>query len=167
MPPTNRALATSLNRLLRLKRRVGYISHYLFLFLIAIIIKPDGLRSNAGRTIILGKLRRTIICCIPGLGEYLQRHYGLKGSCRFCGLSCNLIMQCPHWDQATKICNIYEDRPLTCRLFPITPGDLNDLRLAQPGHECGYSFTESNGIKLRLNSRNESSLRKTNDNSSV
>jgi hypothetical protein len=127
----------------RFFRRISYIAHYLALFLIAIVAKRSGVWSSTGRRIIWGKLRRTAICTVPGLGERLQRRHGLEGRCNSCGASCNLIMQCPHWDDRSKLCKIYEDRPLTCRLFPITPADLEDLKLGTPDKKCGYFFKEN------------------------
>jgi Fe-S-cluster containining protein len=76
----------------------------------------------------------------PGLASHLKRKHGLTGGCASCGASCNLLFKCPHWDEASRLCSIYEDRPIACRMFPITPADLRDRDLAASGTKCGYSF---------------------------
>jgi hypothetical protein len=70
----------------------------------------------------------------------LRRKYGLSGACISCGVSCNLLLKCPHWDEESRLCSIYDHRPLTCRLFPITPSDIRDRDLVSSGKPCGYSF---------------------------
>jgi hypothetical protein len=94
------------------------------------------------RRIIWGKIRRAIICCVPGLALHLQRKHGLAGGCVSCGASCNLLFRCPHWDEKSRLCSIYDDRPLTCRVFPITPSDISDRDLASTTTRCGYSFVQ-------------------------
>ena len=104
---------------------------------------PVGDRRRSGgrscgrpeRTIIWGKIRRTMIGCVPGLALHLKRKHGLTGGCTSCGASCNLLFRCPHWDEESRLCSIYEDRPIVCRLFPITPSDLRDRDLAAGGSE--------------------------------
>jgi len=99
-----------------------------------------GLGSRSGRQLIRGKLRRFTLSAVPSLARALQRHYGLTGSCARCGASCQLLFQCPHWDGASQLCTVYEDRPNVCRLFPITPADLSDRDLVAPQHACGLAF---------------------------
>jgi hypothetical protein len=63
----------------------------------------------------------------------------MSGGCNRCGSSCKLLFQCPHWDDDSKLCSVYEDRPNICRLFPITPGDLRDRNLVAKS-PCGFTF---------------------------
>ena len=121
-------------------RRIRYAARYLRAFLSAIVADPEVILREPGRTIIWGKMRRTLIGCIPGLASHLKRKHGLTGGCTSCGASCNLLFKCPHWDEGSRLCSIYEDRPLACRMFPITPSDLRDRDLAAAGTKCGYSF---------------------------
>ncbi len=123
-----------------LLRRLRYLARYLGAFAQVIVAHPHLLWRNPGRTLILGKLRRTLIVCVPGLAMQLKRRHALTGGCVSCGASCNLLLKCPHWDGASRLCSIYADRPLVCRLFPITPSDLEDRDLAAGGSKCGYSF---------------------------
>ena len=127
-------------RLPRYLRRAKYALVYLRAFSIAALHAPHGIRSRDGRRLLWGKLRRFAICCVPGLAERLQQRYGLRGGCTGCGASCNLILRCPHWNPANGLCTVYADRPATCRMFPITPADLDDLRLASSQSPCGYTF---------------------------
>jgi hypothetical protein len=110
-------------------------------FFIAIFSRK-GLLSWNGRVLIRGKFRRIFLTSIPPLARYLQRYYGLQGECQSCGVSCNLLNRCPHWDPNSRLCTVYELRPNTCRLFPITPADLRDRDLVLAGQSCGFQFTQ-------------------------
>jgi Fe-S-cluster containining protein len=124
----------------RFLRRSGYLIRYLHELVRVSLFSRRGIRSRAGRVLLLGKLRRVAICLVPGLGEALRRRHNLSGGCVRCGTSCNLLIRCPHWIESTGLCGIYEDRPDVCRLFPITPADMRDLALARSDSHCGYSF---------------------------
>lgn len=119
-------------------RSLVHILDYTVRFSLWAMRDPAGLRSKKGRTLTVGKIRRSLIVCVPGLGEWLRRRHGLTGSCAGCGASCNLLIRCPQWDPPTRKCRIYESRPPVCRLFPITPADLREVELS--GHECGHRF---------------------------
>jgi hypothetical protein len=140
----------------RALRRVRNMARYLHAFVRLIIVDPEVIWRKTDRTIFWGKIRRAIIGCIPGLALRLKRKYGLIGGCTSCGTSCNLLLQCPHWDEESRLCSIYDDRPITCRLFPITPSDIRDRDLASSSTTCGYSFvplpteSESAGIRQRV-----------------
>jgi Fe-S-cluster containining protein len=121
-------------------RRIRYAACYLRAFLSVIVADPEAILREPERTIIRGKLRRAMIGCVPGLPALLRRKHGLTGGCISCGASCNLLFTCPHWDEESRLCSIYEDRPMACRMFPITPADLRDRDLAASGAKCGYSF---------------------------
>ena len=124
----------------RTLRRFGYLARYLRELLRVALFTRGGIWSRTGRILLLGKLRRLVICLVPGLPAALRRRYELSGGCVRCGTSCNLLIQCPHWVETTGLCGIYEDRPEVCRQFPITPADMRDLELARSASLCGYRF---------------------------
>jgi hypothetical protein len=105
-----------------------------------VFFSSRGMGSAEGRQLIWGKLRRVIISTCPPLARYLQKQYKLSGGCQGCGASCNLLFQCPHWDENSNLCTVYEDRPNICRLFPITPADIRDRNLVSRKIPCGYVF---------------------------
>src|SRR4051812_7515563 len=86
----------------------------------------NGLGSADGRTLVWGKVRRIFLSMVPPLSRFLQKKYRLDGDCNRCGTSCKLLFKCPHWDDGSKLCSVYEDRPNICRLFPITPSDIRE-----------------------------------------
>ena len=107
----------------------------------AALWSENGLYTREGRTLVRGKFRRIFLSNIPPLARWLQRRHGLAGGCVNCGASCKLMFQCPHWDDQSHLCKIYEDSPNICRLFPITPGDIIDRTIAaKGGKECGFTF---------------------------
>jgi hypothetical protein len=110
----------------------------------AAVFSTRGLLSHEGRILIWGKFRRIMISFFPPLARYLQKKYGLAGGCSHCSASCKLLFQCPHWDDKSSRCSVYEDRPNICRFFPITPADLRDRNLVQKGTRCGFRFMNVN-----------------------
>jgi Putative zinc- or iron-chelating domain len=129
----------------RVLRRTRNALVYAHAMISALVARPDVLFQKSGRTILWGKIRRALICLIPGLAVQLKRKHGLAGGCVSCGTSCNLLFRCPHWDPASHLCSIYDDRPMTCRQFPMTPADLVDRDLASGTMGCGYRFVGNNG----------------------
>ena len=113
-------------------------------FFVAVFSK-DGLISPEGRILIAGKARRIFISFFPPLAAYLQKRYGLVGGCRGCGASCRLLFQCPHYDESSGNCSVYEDRPNICRFFPITPSDVKERDLVSKKHPCGFQFVSPAG----------------------
>ena len=107
-----------------------------------VCLSKDGLGSANGRQLIWGKLRRVCLSLFPPLCRALNRKYELSGGCVSCGASCKLLFQCPHWDESTHLCGVYEDRPNICRLFPITPADISDRNLVLPDKSCGFKFSK-------------------------
>ena len=103
-------------------------------------VSPEGLRSAKGRQLIWGKFRRVVLSLCPPLCRSLHKRYELSGGCVSCGASCKLLFQCPHWDEESHLCSVYEDRPSICRLFPITPADISDRNLVLPEKQCGFKF---------------------------
>jgi hypothetical protein len=132
--------AQTMGLTMRAFRRLRYLAHYLRAFIWVIILNPGTIWRKRERTIIWGKIRRIMIACVPGLALHLKRKHRLTGGCISCGASCNLLFKCPHWEAESRLCSIYDDRPITCRLFPITPSDIRDRDLASSGTTCGYSF---------------------------
>jgi len=102
----------------------------------------QGFFSAEGRILIWGKFRRFILTLFPPLATHLQSKYGLVGECVSCGASCKLLFQCPHWDDHSNLCTVYEDRPNICRHFPITPSDLRDRDIVLRKSPCGFAFTK-------------------------
>ena len=125
----------------RVLRQIWHVGERAVPFLLA-IFSQKGLPSRNGRVLIRGKFRRIFLTSIPPLARYLQRYHGLQGGCQSCGASCNLLNRCPHWDPHSRLCTVYELRPNTCRLFPITPADLRDRDLALAGQSCGFQFAQ-------------------------
>ncbi len=107
----------------------------------AVLFTKEGLGSAAGRQLIVGKFRRVALSFFPAYSRRLQKRHGISGGCRSCGASCKLLFQCPHWDQRSSLCSVYEDRPSICRLFPITPEDIADRDLVRGiNGPCGFDF---------------------------
>ena len=105
-----------------------------------VALSKQGLPTADGRRLVFGKFRRICLSFFPPIARWLQKHYGLSGECQHCSSSCKLLFQCPHWDDQSSRCSVYEDRPNTCRLFPITPGDIKDRNVGSPKIPCGFKF---------------------------
>ena len=63
-----------------------------------------------------------------------------RGDCNRCGACCELLFKCPFLKKnpdGTSLCGIYENRPNSCRLFPIERRDIEELR-----GTCSYYFIE-------------------------
>jgi hypothetical protein len=120
-------------------RRFWYLVQYM-IPCIQITFSKDGLGNAEGRQQIWGKWRRLFLGLIPGVAQSLQRKYGLSGGCVSCGASCKLLFQCVHWDDSSHLCSIYDDRPMACRLYPITPADIDDRNLVLKTKPCGFQF---------------------------
>jgi len=105
-------------------------------------LSPEGLKTPKGRKLIWGKFRRLCLSLCPPLCRHLQSKHHLTGGCVSCGASCKLLFQCPHWDDQSHLCGVYEDRPNICRYFPITPADIEDRNLVLPGTSCGFKFSK-------------------------
>jgi len=110
---------------------------------LGVLFTKKGLFSAAGRQQFWGKARRTTLSFFPAYAKKLQKKHGLSGGCTSCGASCNLMFQCPHWNQTTHLCGVYEDRPEVCSLFPITPKDISDRTLVRQDVPCGFTFNKS------------------------
>jgi len=63
-----------------------------------------------------------------------------QGECNRCGACCELVFKCPFLKKnpvGTSMCGIYENRPNSCRLFPIEKRDIQEVR-----GTCSYYFIE-------------------------
>jgi Putative zinc- or iron-chelating domain len=63
-----------------------------------------------------------------------------RGECNRCGACCELVFKCPFLKKnsdGSSTCGIYENRPNSCRLFPIEPRDIREVR-----GTCSYYFIE-------------------------
>jgi hypothetical protein len=63
-----------------------------------------------------------------------------RGECNRCGACCELVFKCPFLKKksdGTSLCGIYENRPNSCRLFPIEKRDIQELH-----GSCSYYFIE-------------------------
>jgi hypothetical protein len=86
-----------------------------------------------------GKLRRFVSANFRK--ENVIESLSLRhGECNRCGACCEIFFKCPflkkHGD-GTTTCGIYEDRPNQCRLFPIEPRDVAEVR-----GSCSFYFIE-------------------------
>ena len=126
-------------------KKSAAVRRFLVIYKICTVFLPlvftkRGLFSKEGRQQIRGKARRSFISLYPPLARKLQAKHGLSGGCTSCGASCNLMFQCPHWNPTTRLCGEYEDRPVVCRLFPITPTDISDRTIVRKDVGCGFTF---------------------------
>ena len=63
-----------------------------------------------------------------------------RGECNRCGACCELVFKCPFLKKnpdGTSLCGIYENRPNSCRLFPIEQRDIREVK-----GTCSYYFIE-------------------------
>lgn len=120
-------------------RRFWHFIERLIPFL-QVTFSSKGLLDPEGRILIWGKARRLALSSFPPLARRLQKHYKMVGGCAHCGSSCKLLFQCPHWDESSNLCTVYEDRPNICRLFPITPADIRDRDIVSKKSPCGFDF---------------------------
>jgi len=63
-----------------------------------------------------------------------------RGECNRCGACCELVFKCPFLKKnadGSSLCGIYENRPNSCRLFPIEHRDIQEVR-----GTCSYYFIE-------------------------
>ena len=63
-----------------------------------------------------------------------------RGECNRCGACCELLFKCPFLKKksdGTSLCGIYENRPNSCRLFPMEKRDIQELQ-----GSCSYYFIE-------------------------
>ena len=86
-----------------------------------------------------GKLRRFVITNFRK--EETMASLALRrGECNRCGACCELVFKCPFLKKnsdGTSLCGIYENRPNSCRLFPIESRDIQEVR-----GSCTYYFIE-------------------------
>ena len=64
-----------------------------------------------------------------------------RGDCNRCGACCEILFKCPFLqkhEDGSSTCGVYENRPEQCRLYPIEPRDLAEVR-----GTCSFYFIES------------------------
>ena len=93
----------------------------------------------------VGKLRRLALARMQA-GYVTQMQRRRLGTCRRCGHCCRLLFTCPflqtHSDGICH-CTIHDQRPASCKLFPIDERDLRERDLVDRKWPCGYRFKES------------------------
>lgn len=80
---------------------------------------------------MIPKVLRTITSILPVDSER-------TGACNNCGECCKLPFRCGFLkdaDDGNSYCSIYKIRPPTCRKFPRTESQWNDVK-----DVCGFSF---------------------------
>ena len=88
---------------------------------------------------VRGKLRRFVNIRFRK-EEVIEKLALRRGECNRCGACCEILFKCPFLKKVgdgSTSCGIYEDRPDQCRLFPIEPRDLEEVRV-----ECSFYFIE-------------------------
>jgi hypothetical protein len=86
-----------------------------------------------------GKLRRFVITNFRK-DETIAALSLRRGECNRCGACCELVFKCPFLKKnadGSSLCGIYENRPNSCRLFPIEQRDIQEVR-----GTCSYYFIE-------------------------
>ena len=86
-----------------------------------------------------GKIRRFVITNFRKR-ETIASLALRRGECNRCGACCELVFRCPFLKKnadGTSMCGIYENRPNSCRLFPIERRDIEEVR-----GTCSYYFIE-------------------------
>jgi hypothetical protein len=67
-----------------------------------------------------------------------------QGECNRCGECCRILFRCPFLGkdaQGENTCRIYEKRFGACRLYPIQPADLREVK------SCSYTFVQTEEIE--------------------
>ena len=86
-----------------------------------------------------GKIRRFVITNFRKQ-ETIASLALRRGECNRCGACCELVFKCPFLKKnpdGTSLCGIYENRPNSCRLFPIEQRDIREVK-----GTCSYYFIE-------------------------
>ena len=63
-----------------------------------------------------------------------------QGECTRCGACCKILFRCPFLIEEpgnSYKCSIYGDHFNQCRIFPLVPQDLNEIK-----EPCGYTFVD-------------------------
>lgn len=67
-----------------------------------------------------------------------------QGECNRCGECCKILFRCPFLGEESPghyTCRIYAQRFEQCRLFPVRPMDLREVK------QCSYTFTTDEPAK--------------------
>ena len=86
-----------------------------------------------------GKIRRFVNTTFRKQ-EMIEQLALRRGDCNRCGACCELVFKCPFLKKnsdGSSMCGIYENRPNQCRMFPIEPRDIQEVK-----GTCTYYFIE-------------------------
>jgi hypothetical protein len=86
-----------------------------------------------------GKIRRFVNSTFRKR-EVRTRLAQRRGDCNRCGACCEILFKCPFLkkhDDGSSTCGVYENRPEQCRLYPIEPRDLKEVR-----GSCSFYFIQ-------------------------
>ena len=92
--------------------------------------------SSTKLTQLSNKVRRLILCTVDS--DYITQQQKMRGGeCVGCGKCCKLVFRCPFLGgtEENPRCEVYDDRPKPCQVFPIDERDLADVNF-----QCGYFF---------------------------
>lgn len=98
-------------------------------------VEDAKLRARQAR----GKIRRFVNTNFRK-GDMIAALALRRGDCNRCGACCELLFKCPFLKRnsdGSSLCGIYENRPNSCRLFPIEARDIREVR-----GTCSYYFIE-------------------------
>jgi hypothetical protein len=87
-------------------------------------------------TQLSNKVRRLLLCTMKP--DYIKQQELMRGGeCVGCGRCCKLVFRCPFLGgtEENPRCEVYDDRPKPCQVFPIDERDLADVNF-----QCGYFF---------------------------
>jgi hypothetical protein len=59
--------------------------------------------------------------------EHANPPPSITGNCTKCGKCC-VFFECPLWDTDKKVCLIYDQRPVACRMFPHRQVEIIDVK---------------------------------------
>lgn len=62
--------------------------------------------------------------------EQVKPPDNITGNCVQCGKCCEFY-NCPLWDKVNKVCSIYNNRPVACRMWPHRQSDI--MKVGCPG----------------------------------
>jgi hypothetical protein len=86
-----------------------------------------------------GKVRRAVVGTMLSEEDRAGIAGARQGECNRCGACCKILFTCPFLveDNGLFSCSVYDQRPPSCRLFPMVPADLREV------DRCAFSFAKS------------------------
>ncbi len=118
----------------RWRDRITYRTVFLYR---AVFIFAHALHNSCFLLHASGKVRRFALVHLRK--KYIRQQLATRqGSCRQCGICCNLLFTCPMLTQQGQ-CLVYgKCRPEACKTFPIDQRDLDEVKLYNG--KCGFHF---------------------------